>query len=88
MKNIIKATLYVLIGTVGIIGALVFVGYSFFSSTFIPVYVGSTYVLANQLVRYMLYFIALVVIMFSYVLAGYGLDYLIKKFKSHSKKRR
>jgi uncharacterized membrane protein len=88
MKNIIKATLYVLIGTVGIIGALVFVGYSFFSTKFIPVYVGNTYVLGNQLVRYLLYFIAIIIIMFSYVMANYGLEFLIKKFKSHSKKRR
>lgn len=52
-----------------------------FSSKFVPVYVNGEYVLANQIVRYVLYLVF-------FVLAIYGFAYLVSSPKKKNRRRR
>ena len=80
MKNIIKAAVYVVLGTIGTIGSIIGIVSMYFSNTFLPVYIKDTYVIGNQIVRYELYLILFVAIILSVKLAEYGIKFLIKKF--------
>ena len=86
MSNNSKAVIYTILGSVICLASLIGMGTMYFSSTFLPVWVGNTYVLGNQIVRYELYLILLVFIILSVKLTDYGMKYLIKKF--HKKLRR
>lgn len=86
MKNNIKATAYVVIGFFGATLATIGIIYMYFSSTFLPVYIGSTYVIGNQVLRYMLYAVLAGFVILFCKLACYGIKFLIKKF--HKIKRR
>ena len=52
-----------------------------FSSKFIPVYVNGEYILANQIVRYVLYGVF-------FVMALYGFAYLVSEEPKKKKRRR
>lgn len=81
MKNNVKAMMYVVTG--GIVSLAAINGFvaMLLSGSFLPVYVGSTYVVGNKILRYMLYAALVVVIILSAKLAAYGMKYLNKKFR-------
>ena len=85
-KNDIKATIYAVGGMTVSFSALVGMIFLYFSSTFLPVYVGNTYVVGNQIVRYELYAVLFVVTILAAILAAYGINFLNKKF--HKNERR
>lgn len=87
MRNTTKAVLYVFIGVFTSIALLIGVVYLLLSGTFLPVYVGKTYVIGNQILRYILYAVLLVGIILSAKLADYGISYLIKRFHKKLKRR-
>lgn len=87
MRNTTKAVLYVFIGVVASIALIMGGVYLFLSGTFLPVYVGGTYVIGNQILRYILYAVLLVGIILSAKLADYGISYLIKRFHKKLKRR-
>jgi len=86
MKNSIKAMAFVVIGMAGAVASLLGMAAMYFSTTFLPVYVGTVYVIGNQLIRYALYAMLAVIFVISVRLAEYGSSFLIKKF--HKTKRR
>lgn len=86
MKNNIKAVVYVVLGVLGMIICAISMISMYFSSTFIPVYVGKTYVISNQLIRYAVYAILIVIAVLSAMLADYGSEYLTKKFHKHGRR--
>lgn len=86
-KNIIKAVLYIVGGFAIALLAILGMIAMFLSSTFLPVYVGASYVIVNRILRYALYAILLVVIILSICLADYGMKFLIKKFHKNLKGR-
>lgn len=80
-RNIIKAIIYVIVGTVLTFVSGLFALLMYFSNTFLPVYVGSTYVVGNQLLRYLLYVVLGVIFVASIALIEYAIKYLSKKVK-------
>ena len=87
MRNTTKAVLYVFIGVFTSIALLIGVVYLLLSGTFLPVYVGKTYVIGNQILRYLLYAVLFIGIILSAKLADYGMNYLIKRFHKKLKRR-
>lgn len=87
MRNTTKAVLYVFIGVFTSIALLIGVVYLLLSGTFLPVYVGKTYVIGNQILRYLLYAVLFIGIILSAKLADYGISYLIKRFHKKLKRR-
>ena len=65
MRNTTKAVLYVFIGVFTSIALLIGVVYLLLSGTFLPVYVGKTYVIGNQILRYLLYAVLFIGIILS-----------------------
>ena len=84
--NSIKAMAFVVVGCAGSFLSMIAIVYLYFSTTFLPVYIGKTYVIGNQLTRYALYVILAGVVILSVKLTEYGACFLIKKF--HKLKRR
>lgn len=80
-KNIFKAIIYVIVGIVLTLVSGLSVLLMYFSNTFLPVYVGSTYVVGNQLLRYLLYIVLVVIFVASIALIEYAIKYLSKKVK-------
>lgn len=87
MRNTTKAVVYIITGAIIFIASLIGVVFLFLSGTFLPVYVGKTYVIGNQILRYILYAVLLVGIILSAKLADYGISYLIKRFHKKLKRR-
>ena len=81
MSNNMKAALYVLVGIIVGLAAMATGVFMYFSATFIPVYVGSTYVIGNQLLRYLLYGVLFTILVASIKLTEYGVKYISKKIK-------
>lgn len=81
MNNNMKAALYVLVGIIVGLAAMATGVFMYFSTTFIPVYVGSTYVIGNQLLRYLLYGVLFAILIASIKLTEYGIKYISKKIK-------
>ena len=79
-KNDIKAIAYIVVGFVVALVAVLGMIAMYLSGTFLPVRIGSTYVVGNRIVRYLLYVLLLVIMIFSICLAEYGINFLIKKF--------
>lgn len=75
------AICYVIVGVAMMVAALLLGVLMFFSRTFLPVYIAGTYVVGNQIVRYMLYILLAVILFFSAKLADYGATYLIKMLR-------
>ena len=69
------------IATILMMVSIIMIGLMWLSSKFIPVYVNGEYVLANQIVRYMLYLVF-------FVLAIYGFAYLASSPKKKNRRRR
>lgn len=89
-RNITKSLIamaYVVIGGAGALLSMTAIAYMYFSTVFLPVYIGNTYVIGNQLIRYGLYAILAIIVILSVKLAGYGLNFLIKKFHKIIKRR-
>lgn len=84
-KNMVKAALYILVGFVGAFAGISFIAFLYFSSTFLPVYVAGEYILGRQILRYLLYVIALMWTIASISLTNYGIEYLGRK---HQHRRR
>lgn len=80
-KNIFKAIIYVIVGIVLTLVSGLSALLMYFSNTFLPVYVGSTYVVGNQLLRYLLYIVLVVIFVASIALIEYAIKYLSKKVK-------
>lgn len=80
-RNIIKAIIYVIGGTVLTFASGFLAMLMYLSNTFLPVYVGSTYVVGNQLLRYLLYLVLAVIFVASIALVEYAIKYLSKKVK-------
>ena len=78
-KNMVKATVYVVEGIMLSLFSIRGIFFLYFSNTFLPVYVGKTYVIGNQILRYVLYITLAAVVVLSVKLADYGRKYLIKK---------
>ena len=72
--NKITATIMTLV-------SMMLIGWMWLSEKFIPVYVNGEYILANQIVRYILYLVFL-------GMALYGLAYLAKPKKKNRRRRR
>lgn len=85
-KNIIKAMVYVVVGITGIALAILAFAAMYLSGTFLPVYVGKTFVLGNRIIRTTIYISLLVFTILSAILADYGAKFLIKKI--HKIRRR
>ena len=85
-KNDIKAVIYAIVGIVTSMASFLGMICMYFSGTFLPVYVNDTYVVGNQIVRYELYAVLLVVGILTAILAAYGINFLSKK--SHKNRRR
>lgn len=86
-NNIKKAVVYIITGAIIFIASLIGGVFLFLSGKFLPVYVGGTYVIGNQILRYILYVVLLVGIILSAKLADYGISYLIKRFHKKLKRR-
>lgn len=86
MKNNIKAIAYIGVGFVGAVLFLVGITKMWLSAKFLPVYVGTTYVIGNQILRYFLYALLIVGVALSVKLADYGMSFLVKRF--HKTRRR
>ena len=69
------------IATVMMMVSMMLIVCMWFSSKFIPIYVNGEYILANQIVRYVLYGIFL-------VMALYGFAYLVSEPKKKIRRRR
>lgn len=84
MRKSIKAVAYVVGGFT--VSGLSFLGilYMYFS-TILPVYVGSTYVVGNQILRYMIYALLTGIGFLSVWVTSYGMKYLIKRFRKIKK---
>ena len=84
IKTILKAVVavtYIYLGIAFTVGAVTLIFMMYLSGTFLPVYVGKSYILGNQILRYMLYGLLGAIIFFSAKLAKYGAQYLIRKFQ-------
>lgn len=81
MKNNSKAMAYVVIGIVGFFLGWLGMMVMYISSDFLPVYVGKTYVIGNQILRYILYILLIFEMALSARLADYGIKFLIKRFR-------
>ena len=81
MKKKIVAAAYVVVGFLGTILGMQGIVYMYFSSTFLPVYIGSTYVVGNQVLRYGLYAVLAAIAILSCGLACYGIKFFIKRFR-------
>lgn len=81
MKNNIKAMAYVGMGFTGVLFSLTAIIAMYFSTTFLPVYIGKVYVIGNQLTRYALYAMLIVITALSAKLADYGISFFIKKIR-------
>lgn len=86
MKNMVKAILYTAIGFLLSLAAVTGIVKLYFSGTFLPVYVGNTYVVGNQIVRYEIYALLAIVVFLSCGLIRYGINFLTRKI--HKNKRR
>lgn len=86
-KNTIKAVAYVIGGMTGISMTFLAMLNMYFSSTFLPIYVKGTYVLGNQVLRYEIYAVLLVIGLLSVVLTDYGMNYLNKKSRKNRRRR-
>lgn len=75
------AICYVIVGVAMMAAALVLGVLMFLSGTFLPVYIAGTYVVGNQIVRYVLYILLAVILFFSAKLANYGAMYLTRKLR-------
>lgn len=82
MKTSVKATIYVIGGMIMTIASLMGMALLYLSPTFLPVYVNGTYVIGQQICRYALYAVLLVVFILSVAFADHGLNFLIKKFQN------
>jgi len=80
-KNLKKAIIIALIGVVGSISCILSITAMYMSATFLPVYIGSVYVIGNQIVRYVLYAMLLGALILSVMLANHGISFIIKKFR-------
>lgn len=81
MKNNSKAMVYVVLGFVGAILCIWGIAKMWLSTKFLPVYVGTTYVIGNQILRYFLYALLIVGVALSVKLADYGISFLLKRFR-------
>ena len=70
-----------IIATITLIVSIMLMECMYFSSKFIPVYVNGEYILANQIVRYVLYGVF-------FVMALYALAYLVSEPKKKIRRRR
>ena len=85
MRKNIETVVYKVLGFVIAGAAMLAMVLMYFSSTFLPVYIGKTYVIGNQILRYALYILLAVITYNAFMLATYGKRFLIKKF--HKKRR-
>lgn len=86
MKNIIKAAVYMVIGWLVAIVSMIGMAYMHFSSKFMPVYVGNTYVLVNRIIRYALYIILIILVILGVKIAVYGFNYLSKRIQKRRRR--
>ena len=86
-KNSIKAILYTVVGFLGSIASAFLGAMMWFSSTFLPVYINGEFVLANRILRSVLYLIIAVVAVSFFALCDYGSDFLLKKVKRNLRRR-
>lgn len=77
-KRTLVAIFIVVVGVVFMATAILLGVRMYFSGTFLPVYIAGTYVVGNQIVRYMLYILLAVIFLFSARLAEIGANYLIR----------
>lgn len=66
--------------TIMMVAAMLVMTAMYFSEKFIPVWVNGEYVLANQIIRYIIYFVLFIVVMYDFA-------YLISS-PNHQKRRR
>lgn len=87
-KNNVKATIYTVLGIAIAIAAVVGIAFLYFSGTVLPVYIAGSYILKNQIKRYVLYATLVIVIIAAVKVADYGAKYLInKKFRKNKRRR-
>ena len=73
-----------IMATVTMFLAMVGMVYMYFSSTFVPVYVNGQYILVNQLMRYALYVVLVVTIVYCF---AYAISGPSKKHKKRPRRR-
>ena len=70
-RNVIKAIAFIVIGLMTAVGAGFFMGYMYFTGTFLPY---------KYVLRKILYFLSAVICLGGFALADYGWSYLAKRF--------
>ena len=87
MRNNIKAIIYVVVGfsLTLLVGVLAFM--MWLSPTFLPVYINGEFVIGNRILRIFLYLVMFAIMIGLFVLANYGLDFLIKKVRRNLRRR-
>ncbi len=73
-----------IMATVTMFFAMVGMVYMYFSGTFVPVYVNGQYILVNQLMRYALYVVLVVTIVYCF---AYAISGPSKKHKKRPRRR-
>lgn len=85
MKKMVTTMMMAMaISLLGILGIIAM----YFSSTFIPVYVNGQYIIANQIIRYVIYFILFFTVIISFLISVKLLDKIQKRRRRNARRRR
>lgn len=86
-KNIVKALIYSVTGITIVIATIIFLLFLRFTGSFLPVYIGGEYIRKNWIIRLFLYIVTPLAIPLGYMLSGYGVKFLIKRFLKNRRRR-